>query len=57
MEGLIEEVLFVLAGEIDGSFGDAGILGDLIDRRLLEAEAGESPDRRPKDALFALLLH
>ena len=57
MHRLIEEILFGVGGEVDGALGDAGVLGDLLDRGLLEAEAREDADGRTEDALFLRSLH
>src|SRR5690606_20722557 len=57
VQHLIEEVLLGLAGEIDGALGDAGLAGDVLDRGLLEPEAGEGFGGRDEDALLLVAIH
>src|SRR5262249_39850552 len=57
VDRLVEEILLRISGQVDGALGDAGVLGDLIDRGLLEAETGEEPRGRAEDALFLFAFH
>ena len=51
-----EQVLFVLEIDVDGALGDAGALGDVIERRHGVAVAREFAERRFEYFLRALRL-
>ena len=52
---LLEQILFVFEGEIDGAFGHAGLFGDLVEARCGVAIGGKDVERHIEDGLAALL--